>query len=114
MVRALSYLERNGVGPRFHGALEVPLEELAEFVPHLGWLTRCIAHFPWVFFTDEKQQFLASVCKHCSLHLDALSPTAEATLQEFLPGSGFLDAGETECYNRWGRTSAIAGRMTDV
>ncbi|NNG20877.1 hypothetical protein HJ590_15185 [Naumannella sp. ID2617S] len=81
VVRALSYLEENGVGPRFSGGLSVPRHELAKFVPHLGWLTRCNAGLPYVYFTDESHQFIAHVCKQCNLHLEALTPSAEAIIE---------------------------------
>ncbi|NNG20880.1 hypothetical protein HJ590_15205 [Naumannella sp. ID2617S] len=114
VVRALCYLKEKGVGPRFKGGLQMERDELVEFIPHLGWLTRCNASFPYVYFTDERQQVLGHVCQHGSLQLSALSPPAEEATKDFLRASRLTETGKAGCYNRWGTTSAIAGRVIDV
>lgn len=114
VVRGLAYLEAHGVGPRFKGALRVDRDELAEFIPHLGWLTRCNARFPWLSFIDEEQQFVGMICKHGNLHLDALTPGAAALIKDFLRHSRLEQGTRADCSNRWGRSSAVAGRMTQI
>ncbi|OYO24123.1 hypothetical protein CGZ93_04710 [Enemella dayhoffiae] len=48
------------------------------------------------------------------LGLLALSPPAEEATKDFLRASRLTETGKAGCYNRWGTTSAIAGRVIDV
>jgi hypothetical protein len=104
------YLVDNKIGRRFNGALLVGNLELAIFVRHLSWLTRCNASLPYFYFTDKGQNLLGHICKYGNLHIDTLNWATDELLKAYVLKSNFghLDGGN--CYNQFGKTSAISGR----
>lgn len=111
---AYIYLESNKIGKTFNGGLIVRVSELPVFLKHLFWLGRCNAAFPLVHFLDEKQVFVASICKYGSIHLSILDIEADKLTEDFLTKSKFTQLGERGCYEQFSKSSAINGRRAII
>lgn len=111
---AQQYLVENKIGNRFNGALQVEHSELVTFVKHLSWLTRCNASLPYFHFTDKGQNIIGNICKYGNLHLDTLNETTDKLLRAFVDESKFIYLEGNNCFNQFGKTSAIAGRRIIV
>lgn len=109
---ARQYLMDNKIGKRFNGALQVDNLELATFIKHLAWLTRCNAALPSMHFTDTKQNIIGNICKYGNLHIDTLNKKTDRLLNIFIDNSLFKYLDGNNYYNQFGKTSAIAGRQT--
>ena len=107
---AQQYLADNKIGKRFNGALLVYNSELVTFVKHLSWLTRCNASLPYFHFIDKGQNFIGNICKYGNLHIDTLNEITDRLLKTFVDKSDFKYLDGNNCYNQFGKTSAIAGR----
>jgi len=110
---AQQYLIDNKIGKRFNGALQIDLSELPTFVKHLAWLARCNAALPYIHFTDTRQNIIGSICKYGNLHIDTLNEKTDKLFKILIDKTPlrYLDG---NCYNQFGKTSAIAGRQTVV
>lgn len=112
--KAQEYLTANGIGKRFNGALQVNIAELLTFVKHLAWLARCNAALPCFHFIDERQTIVSHICRYGNLHLDTLNEQANRNLEQLVENSRFEYGNTYSCYNRFGKSGAIAGRRTVV
>jgi len=106
------YLERNKVGKRFDGALEVTLEELPAFVKHLYWLVRCNAALPVFHFMNDQQDFVGSICQYGNVHISTLSTSADNLFPVALEKSNFINADSAHCYDTFSNKSQISNRKT--
>ena len=111
---AQQYLLENKVGKRFNGALEVDRSELINFIKHLSWLTRCNASLPYIYFTDPGQNFLGHFCKYGNLHISTLNEKTDDLLKIIIDKANLQYLGDRDCYNAFGKTSAIAGRRISI
>jgi hypothetical protein len=107
---AQQYLIDNKIGKRFNGALQVDNSELVTFVKHLYWLTRCNASLPYFHFTDKGQNIIGNICKYGNLHLDTLNEATDKLIRAFVGDSKFIYLDGNNCFNQFGKTSAITGR----
>jgi len=107
---AQQFLVDNKIGKRFNGALQVNSSELVTFVIHLSWLTRCNASLPYFHFTDHGQNMIGHICQYGNLHLDILNEVTAHVIHEFIDQSNLIEIEENNCFNQFGKTSAIAGR----
>lgn len=111
---AQQYLADNKIGKRFNGALQVNGPELLTFVKHLSWLTRCNASLPYFHFTDKGQNIIGNICKYGNLHLDTLNKATDKLIRAFVDESKFIYLDSNNCFNQFGKTSAIVGRRIIV
>jgi hypothetical protein len=111
---AQQYLVHNKIGKRFNGALQVDNSGLVSFVKHLSWLTRCNASLPYFHFSDNGQNFIGHICKYGNLHIDTLNQAADNLIKAFIDKSNFEYLDGNNCFNQFGKTSAIAGRRIIV
>lgn len=111
---AQQYLVDKKVGKRFNGALQVDNSELISFVKHLSWLTRCNASLPYFHFTDNGQNLIGNVCKYGNLHIDTLNEATNKSLNIAITKSDFIFLDGNNCFNQFGKTSAISGRRIIV
>lgn len=111
---AQQYLVDNKIGKRFNGALQVDNSELVTFVKHLSWLTRCNASLPYFHFTDNGQSFIGNICKYGNLHIDALNEATDKFIKAFVDKSNFKFLDGNNCFDQFGKTSAISGRRIIV
>ena len=84
---ALEYLKQNKVGKRFNGALQVDALDLAVYVKHLAWLTRCNTVLPYVYFTDPDHNIIGHVCQYGNLHMSILNAKTEELLLPYFKKS---------------------------
>ena len=111
---AIDFLVKNKIGKKFNGAIQVPLNELPEFISHLSWLTRCNASLPMIYFTDKDQTLLGSICKYGNLHIDTIDKVADGKIKEIIKEGLFIDMTGKNCTNRFGKSSAMRGRVLIV
>lgn len=84
---ALDYLEQNKVSKRYNGALQVEAQDLAIYVKHLAWLTRCNTVLPYVYFTDPDHNIIGHVCQYGNLHINILNAKTEVDLLPYFKNS---------------------------
>lgn len=111
---AQEYLIENKVGKHFNGAISVDNTELTRFVKHLSWMTRCNAALPFIYFSDNDHGLIGNICKYGNLHLDILNQKTDKLFQSFIDKCRFVYLDAASCYNRFGKSNAIAGRTTIV
>ena len=111
---AQQYLINNKVGKRFNGALQVHNSELPTFIKHLSWLTRCNASLPYFHFIDSGQNVVGHICKYGNLHIDTLKEGTSTLLKKAISKSSFKYLDANNCYNQFGKSSAIPGRRIIV
>jgi hypothetical protein len=111
---AQQYLVDNKIGKRFNGALQVDNSELVIFVKHLSRLTRSNASLPYFHFTDKGQNIIGNICKYGNLYLDTLNEAANKLIKAFVGDSKFIYLDGNNCFNQFGKTSAITGRRIIV
>ncbi|MDQ3682221.1 MAG: hypothetical protein M3352_04000 [Bacteroidota bacterium] len=85
----LQYLERNKVGKKFNGALQVDSLELATFIKHLAWLIRTNVVLPYVHFIDPEQNIIGTICQYGNLHIYSVNKKAGKHLKELISKSKF-------------------------
>lgn len=113
-IEAQEYLIGKKIGKRFNGALQADTSEVATFIKHLSWLTRCNGSLPYFHFIDKGQNIIGSICKYGNLHLDPLNEQTDKILKQFMDSSRLEYGDKDSCYNWFGRTSAISGRQIVV
>jgi hypothetical protein len=84
---ALDYLVQNNVGKRFNGALQVDELDLAIYVKHLAWLTRCNTIVPYVYFTNPDDSIIGHICQYGNLHINIFDAKTEIALLPYLEKS---------------------------
>ncbi len=107
---AQQYLIENNIGKRFNGALVVNPASLVTFVKHLSWLTRCNASLPYFHFSDTGQNFIGHICKQGNLHINTLNQKTDQSIKLAVASSKFEYLKGNNCFNKFGKSSAIAGR----
>lgn len=112
--QAQQYFTSHNVGKSFNGALHVDFTELPLFIIHLGWLIRCNASLPYIYFSDIGQNIIGHICKYGNVHISALNKSADKTLKLAIAKTKFEYLKGNNCYNQFGTTSAIAGRSIKV
>lgn len=60
-IKAVAWLQANHIGPRFNGAIKVPLRSLKAFTRHLYWMVRTNTAQGVIHFMDEGQNILGSI-----------------------------------------------------
>ncbi|KRT13021.1 hypothetical protein ASU31_26820 [Pedobacter ginsenosidimutans] len=106
--KGMQFLENEGIGKDFKGGLIINKQNLPQFIKHLADLVGTNGIVQYVYFTDESQSVLGSICKEGNLHIstmneesdDALKKVVLSTKFEFLNG---------KCYNQF---SNKGGRPT--
>lgn len=111
---AQQYLVDKKIGKRFDGALQVDKSELASFIKHLSWLTRCNASLPYFHFIDEGQNIIGNICKYGNLHIDTLNEVTDISLSIAITKGDFKFLNGNNCFNQFGKTSVISGRRIIV
>ena len=111
---AQQYLTENKIGKRFNGALQVDRSALATFIKHLSWLIRCNASLPYFYFIDKGQNVIGNICKYGNLHIDILNKATDKLVKRSIVKSNFKYLNGNNCTNKFGKTSAIAGRRIIV
>lgn len=109
-VRAVDYFDHQKIGKRFDGALQVPLNELRQFIPHYFWLSRT-QWFERFWFTDNRN-IMGWICRHGGLHIEYLSQEALENVEPLFSKLGFHLV--TDCYTPWTGTSRVPGRRLFV
>jgi hypothetical protein len=61
LTKAIEYFERNKLGGKFNGGIEVPITDLPEFIKHYYCVTRCDASFHAGYFSDPSQSFIGCI-----------------------------------------------------
>ncbi|WP_158408810.1 hypothetical protein [Fibrella aestuarina] len=112
--KAQEYLEYNKVGKGFNGSILVEISEVILFIRHLSWMIRCNASLPCFYFIDGGQNLLGYICQYGNLHVSTLNKMTDNLIQDFLKVSSFRRLAVNNCYNRFGKTSAIPGRQTKI
>jgi hypothetical protein len=105
------YLKTNRIGKRFNGAIQVDTSQLPEFTKHLCWLIRCNASLPCFYFIDPGQNVIGNICQYGNLHMDTLNAETDKTFNAALKKSRFTLLKNNNCFNQFGKTSAISGRQ---
>ncbi|MBG9378805.1 hypothetical protein I5907_21410 [Panacibacter sp. DH6] len=111
---ALQYLVGNKIGKRFNGALKVAISELPSFIKNLSWLVRTNGILPYVHFTDPGQNIVAYICQYGNVHISTRSKTADKRFKDIVSKSQFTYLTDTNCVNKFSKSSAIKGRTITV
>ena len=61
LTKAIEYFERNKLGEKFNGGIEVPITDLPEFINHYYCVTSCDASFHAGYFSDPLQSFIGCI-----------------------------------------------------
>jgi len=112
--KAEVYLKNKKIGKKFNGALQVDKIELPVFIKHLAWLVRCNGSLPYFYFTDSGQNILGNICQYGNMHLDILNEKTNRLLKTAVTKTEFEYMKGIQCYNKFGKTSAISGRKIIV
>ncbi len=111
--KAYEYFSAQHLDRRFCGGLQVECYDLPLFIKYLSWLTRCNASLPCIYFTDPGQQIIGNICKYGNLHLDSLNPQADDLVLQNI-ASGGLILQPQNCFNQFGNTSTLQGRILKI
>jgi len=111
---ALQYLVDNKIGKRFDGALQVDTGELPTFIKHLSWLVRTNGLVQYIHFTDPGQTIVGNICQYGNLHLSTKNKTADNRFKEIVAQSQFAFMKDTNCINKFSKSSSIKGRTITV
>lgn len=100
---AQDYLVTHKIGKRFNGGIQVAAHDMATFIKHISWLTRCNAALPYVYFTDKGQNIIGHICQYGNLHLDTLNEQTDNQLKKFMVVSKFTYLKDGNCSNQFGK-----------
>jgi hypothetical protein len=107
---AQQYLSEKKVGKKFCGGFDISGNELPAFLAHLFWLVRCNAVFPYVHFTDQDRQFIASLCQYGNLHFHTIDKKTGNLFKKTLKNSS-LNFLKGNCFDQFSKTGKIRGRQ---
>ncbi|MGB4775450.1 MAG: hypothetical protein WBP45_09780 [Daejeonella sp.] len=107
---ALQYLVDKKIGKRFNGALQVDTDELQTFIKNLSWLVRTNGIVQYVHFTDPGQNFVGNICQYGNVHVSTKNKTADKYFKDIVSKSQFTYLADTNCTNKFSKSSAIKGR----
>jgi hypothetical protein len=109
---ALGYLVQNKVTKKFDGALDVSKNEWSSFFKHLFWLVRCNAALPTIYFVDNQQTMLGSMCQYGNLHLSTLNAEAGNRFLQAIDKTSFIELIGQKCFPSFSKSIKIANRQT--
>jgi hypothetical protein len=110
---ATDYLKSIGIESAFEGAIQIQQhEEIAKFIGHLFWLSRCNASLPTCRFSGDKADVIFFICKDGNLHLETFS---ESTKQQIISLALKIDLLAVEdCFPSFSEVDLIEGRQIIV
>jgi hypothetical protein len=106
----LQYLVDNKIGKRFNGALQVDITQLQSFIKNFCWLVRTNGILPYVHFTDPGQNVVGNICQYGNVHISTKNKTADKRFKDIVSKSQFIYLTDTNCTNRFTKSSIIEGR----
>ena len=94
--------------------MQVDRPDLTTFVKHLSWLMRCNASLPYFHFSNEGQNLVGSICKYGNLHIATIDEVTDNLIKAAVKKTNYIYLDGNNCYNQFGKTSAIVGRRIIV
>ncbi|MBS1623265.1 MAG: hypothetical protein JST83_04560 [Bacteroidetes bacterium] len=79
---AIEYLKASRISKSFDGGIVIDLPEAKQFLKHVYWLTRTNTAVPIIYFMDQQQSFVGSICQYGNIHLSSLNKAADGPIQE--------------------------------
>jgi hypothetical protein len=111
---SLQYLADNKIGKRFNGALQVDITEIPTFTKHLAWLVRTNGILPYIHFVDPGQNIIGEICQYGNLHFSTMNKKSDNLFKELVSRSKFEFMSDTNCINKFSKSSRIKNRSIVV
>jgi hypothetical protein len=111
---SLQYLVDNKIGKRFNGALQVDITEIPIFIKHLAWLVRTNGILTYIHFVDQGQNIIGEICQYGNLHFSTMNKKADKIFKELVSKSKFEFMSDTNCINKFSKSSRIKKRSIVV
>lgn len=87
--KGMKFLENEGIGKDFKGGLIVSKQNMIQFVKHLSDLVSTNGILQYVYFTDESQSMLGSICKEGNIHVSTVGRENDAWFRNAVAGTKF-------------------------
>ena len=89
LINAVAYFEKNKLGKKYNGGIEVPMIDLPEFFKHYFCITQCDASFHSGYFCDPAQSFIGNIHYSGEVQICALTKKFDSIFTEVLPETKF-------------------------
>jgi len=73
VAKAMKFFEDSGIGPKFNGAVSIPLTDFGTWFKHVSQMVSVNALIQDMYFMDVNQSFYFSPCQYGNLHLTVMS-----------------------------------------
>ncbi|MDQ0639409.1 hypothetical protein QF042_002974 [Pedobacter sp. W3I1] len=107
--KGMKYLANEGIKKIFAGGLVVGEGSMVQFIKHLANLIAINGLIPYVHFTDEAQNIVASICKYGNVHVSVRNEDSNNLFKNVVSNTRF-EFLEGKCYSHFeikGRKSAM-------
>lgn len=90
VAKAIQFLKQK-IDPDFNGGFMLHDQEIAAFIPHLFWLTRCNASLPEFMMAFKHSKTVFSICKYGVLHGDFYDLQEREKMMRFFSENNFQE-----------------------
>lgn len=87
--KGMEFLEKEEIGKDFKGGLILNKQNMIQFVKHLSNLVSTNGIVQYVYFTDESQSMLGSICKEGNIHVSTVDEDNDAIFRSAVAGTKF-------------------------
>jgi hypothetical protein len=96
----MEYLANEGIKKTFTGGLGVGEDSMVQFVKHLADLVAVNGLIQYVYFTDESQNIVASICKYGNVHVSTMNKNCDKLFKDAVSATKFEFLDE-KCYSQF-------------
>jgi len=89
IVKAVKYFEKNQLGKKFNGGVQVGITDLPEFIKHFYCLTRSDASFHGFYFSDSAQNLLGFIHYGGEVLFQTLNPEFDSRFTKSITKTAF-------------------------
>ena len=87
--KEMEFLKNEDIGKNFKGGLILDKQNMVQFVKHLSDLVSTNGIVQYVYFTDESQTMIGSICKEGNIHVSTVDEENDSVFRNAVAGTKF-------------------------
>lgn len=106
----------NGMGLEhgYSGGIILDSASIEAFFSHIFWVVRCNASAPYINFCAQGSRIAGVLCKYGNVHFEPYCEREKALLLEAMAETGFEEAEDGLCEERFSEDGAMTGRKISL